>query len=109
MSRTYEVVCHDCQVSLWCGQGSQGKFHLYFDGDHGKQLTEFLHKHIGHRLQLLDSEVASMLDYEEIPEPGTQVVELGTAIESDSVPTAKPAKHVAVETAEEIDSDAHSR
>lgn len=63
MSRTYELLCHDCRVSLWIGQGSGDRAYIYGDDPHKKALRDFLFGHQNHKLEFGDDEPFSMLDY----------------------------------------------
>lgn len=68
MSRTYEILCHDCKVSLWIGQGSGEKAYIYGTEQHKKQLRDFLFGHQNHRLEFGDDEAFSLLDYKSLDE-----------------------------------------
>ena len=56
MSRTYEILCHDCKTKLWIGQGSGEKAYIYGTDAHRKQLRDFLFGHQNHRLEFGDDE-----------------------------------------------------
>lgn len=58
MSRTYDIVCRDCEAKLWIGQGwPPERVYLYTAAEpHITDLTRFLFKHERHRLEFLDSE-----------------------------------------------------
>jgi hypothetical protein len=62
MSLTYELVCDDCKVHYWAGQGHarKGSHYLYSLELVGK----FLEEHQGHRLRyVLDGTDDNVLDY----------------------------------------------
>lgn len=57
MSRTYEIVCHDCRVRLWVGQGwPPDRLHLYFSPRHQDLLERFLFGHMRHKIEFGDDE-----------------------------------------------------
>ena len=58
MAKTYEIVCHDCKVTLWIGQDTR----LYTTPAHLKQQQDFFYGHIGHRLEFNDSDTLMALD-----------------------------------------------
>lgn len=61
MSKTYSLVCDDCKVEYWCGQGDR----LYCKDT----VTEFLHSHRSHKLRFIDNvEDAPIEDYKEVYE-----------------------------------------
>jgi hypothetical protein len=67
MARTYEILCHDCKVSLWVGQKGAGqpdeRAYLYTSAEHLSALRDFLFGHQNHRLEFGDDEAFSVLDY----------------------------------------------
>jgi len=63
MSRTYELLCHDCRVSLWIGQGRDESAYIYTDDLHRQALRDFLFGHQNHRLEFGDDEPFSILEY----------------------------------------------
>ena len=73
MSRTYEIVCHDCKVKLWIGQGNEGKEYIYWTDKDRQVLRDFFFSHQNHRLEFGDSEPFSMLDY--VPLDSDEVAE----------------------------------
>jgi hypothetical protein len=58
MSRTYDVVCKQCRVTLWIGQHSArlGRMYVYNGEHHLDQLAEFLQAHLDHPLTASSSE-----------------------------------------------------
>jgi len=66
MSRTYELLCHDCRCSLWIGQGSGDGAYIYGDEGHRKALRDFLFSHQNHKLEFGDDEPFSALDYKSL-------------------------------------------
>lgn len=66
MSRTYRILCHECRVSLWIGQGSGERAYIYGDDLYKKALRDFLYGHQNHRLEFGDDEPFSLLDYESV-------------------------------------------
>ncbi|MCI0391648.1 MAG: hypothetical protein MOB07_23130 [Acidobacteria bacterium] len=60
MSHTYNIACHDCQVSLWLGQCSPqddlSQGFLYTTGRAQQLQRNFFFDHIGHRLEFNTSE-----------------------------------------------------
>lgn len=46
MSTTYSLVCDDCKLKAWAGQGG-----TFYDPD---GVCGFMHEHQGHRLRLLN-------------------------------------------------------
>ena len=72
MSKTYNIGCHDCAVSLWIGQcragGDLSRGYLYTTDRAQAFQREFFFTHIGHRLEFNTSEhFAAECDYHEIP------------------------------------------
>lgn len=67
MSRTSQLVCHDCKAALWVGQKSNGKWWLYKAEPNVLALEDFFEKHINHRLEFGDDEFFD--DYECTGEP----------------------------------------
>jgi hypothetical protein len=66
MSRTYEMMCHDCRQTMWIGQGRSAK-HLYLYIGSIEKLALYLESHMGHRLEFNDSERCDH-DYKSIGE-----------------------------------------
>ncbi len=68
MSRTFEILCHDCQVSLWIAQRSAGetRFRLYAGTEPIGRLRDFLFDHQNHRLEFGDDEPFAALDYKSL-------------------------------------------
>lgn len=66
VSRTHEIACHRCKVSLWIGQGNPGHEHLYTGPEAISALEEFLLAHRRHPLEVLESTELDALedDYE---------------------------------------------
>lgn len=63
MSRTYEILCHDCKVRLWIGQGwPETRQYIYKTDEYITRLEQFLFGHQNHRLEFGDDEPFSMLD-----------------------------------------------
>ena len=60
MSRTYEIVCHDCKEHLWIGQSQwtpEGRrLRLYTTDERIQHLASFLDRHQFHRLEFGDDE-----------------------------------------------------
>ncbi len=56
MSRTYELICHECQQALWVGQGNPGCEYIYTTPEHLQALKDFLFAHRNHRLEFGDDE-----------------------------------------------------
>ena len=57
MSRTYEIVCHDCREKLWIGQGwPDTRVYIYTDETHLTLLERFLFAHQLHNLRFGDDE-----------------------------------------------------
>jgi len=63
MSRTYEIICHDCKQRIWIGQGSGDKAYIYRTEKETKNLSDFLFGHQNHRLEFGDDEPFSTLEY----------------------------------------------
>jgi hypothetical protein len=49
MSRTYNIVCDDCNEHLWVGQGKK-----IYGGEEMQEFTKFLYAHEGHKLRFLE-------------------------------------------------------
>jgi hypothetical protein len=76
MSRTYEIVCHDCRSRLWIGQGwPDTRVYLYGGDDHFKALEAFLFGHQRHRIEFGDCEVLDLDDYAEIEVDETEATQ----------------------------------
>lgn len=57
MSRTYNIVCHDCKQTLWIGQGwPEKRQYIYKTEEQWKLLERFLFNHQCHRLEFGDWE-----------------------------------------------------
>jgi hypothetical protein len=57
MSRTCNLACHDCQVTLWVGQMHHDAWRIYGGKpEFAANLTAFLNAHESHRLEFGDSE-----------------------------------------------------
>ena len=68
MSRTYSLLCHDCEKSLWMGQGHPERpesLYIYYGREHQRlDLQGFLFGHLGHRLSFEDDE--GWCDYDRV-------------------------------------------
>lgn len=63
MSRTYEILCHDCKVRLWIGQGRpETRQYIYKAEPEFTRFEQFLFAHQNHRLEFGDDEPFSLLD-----------------------------------------------
>lgn len=66
MSRTYEIACHDCKLTLWLGQGpTSGEVvgaYIYKTEDDLRRLQDFLFCHMHHRLEFGDAEAIDGAD-----------------------------------------------
>jgi len=62
MSRTYEIVCHDCRVHLWFGQGWPGRNRMYRTDEFLDLLESFLFDHQHHRIESGDDEYLDLGD-----------------------------------------------
>jgi hypothetical protein len=63
VSRTYELVCHDCEVALGVGQGwPEKRQYIYKTVAHLDALETFLFTHQRHRIEFGDDEHMD-LDY----------------------------------------------
>ena len=71
MSRTYELLCHECRVSIWIGQRNAGsdRPYIYTTANELEKLRTFLFGHQNHRLEFGDDEPFSFLDYKSLDEP----------------------------------------
>lgn len=65
MSRTHAIVCHDCKVSLWIGQGSDERAYIYTTEPELTALKRFLFCHARHRLEFGDDEFVGV-EYREL-------------------------------------------
>jgi hypothetical protein len=72
MARTFDLVCHDCRLALWIGQRFSGadRPYLYGTGLQRAAQEAFLFGHIGHRLEVNDSEQTDS-DYTALDAEGT--------------------------------------
>jgi len=69
MSRTYEIVCHECRVRLWIGQGwPPDRVRIYKGGERLDWLEEFLFAHQRHRIEFGDDEPLGCQDYSPLHE-----------------------------------------
>ena len=57
MSRTFEIVCHDCEIALWVGQGNPGREYIYKTPEALQAMQDFLFIHQRHRLEFGDDEI----------------------------------------------------
>jgi|14BtaG_2_1085337.scaffolds.fasta_scaffold09718_3 hypothetical protein len=55
MSRTYHIVCDDCNEHLWVGQGRK-----VYRGEEMDKFSKFLHDHEGHCLRFLERQDVPM-------------------------------------------------
>lgn len=76
MSRTYEIICHDCKISLWIGQGHPRQDpndhtdqYLYTTDDAIANLNAFMFGHMNHVLEFGDDEWFSGLGYKDMEHP----------------------------------------
>lgn len=74
MSRTYDIACHDCRVTLWIGQGSGDNAYIYSTVDHLKEQRDFFFAHQRHRLEFGDDEVMGLDDYRRLDSEGSNAV-----------------------------------
>lgn len=60
MSRTYELGCDECKVTLWIGQAtiSGENPYIYKSPEHLQSLQMFLFEHRTHQLRFLDEHEA---------------------------------------------------
>lgn len=65
MSRTYNLVCHDCKTTLWISQSCGSKHRIYTTREDSEKLASYLQSHLEHKLQYIDSEESCMLDYKD--------------------------------------------
>lgn len=79
MSRTYEIVCHDCKVSLGMGQGSGDKAYIYGTDEDRTAQRDFFFDHQRHRLEFGDDEQYSLLDYHVLDK---ETIQHGSALHS---------------------------
>lgn len=56
MSRTFELICHDCKTALWVGQGNEGREYIYSTPEAVTALKDFLFAHQRHKLEFGDDE-----------------------------------------------------
>jgi hypothetical protein len=68
MSRTYAIVCRECKVSLWIGQGSGDQAYIYGTDEHRLALRDFLFCHQRHHLEFGDDEQMEIDDYTSLDE-----------------------------------------
>jgi hypothetical protein len=66
MSRTYEIVCHDCKVRLWVGQGWPPKVYMYKTDKALELLESFLFSHQRHKLEFGDDEQLDCHEYRDL-------------------------------------------
>lgn len=66
MSRTYDIVCHDCKVRLWAGQGNEGKEYIYKTDKALVNLETFFYSHERHKIEFGDSEHLDVRGYENL-------------------------------------------
>lgn len=66
MSRTYNIVCRDCEVRLWIGQGNEGTEYIYKTDEALRLLQAFLYSHQRHKIEFGDSEHLQVDEYENL-------------------------------------------
>jgi hypothetical protein len=68
MSQTYNLICHDCRVALWIGQGTLRPY-IYGTDVHRAVQSAFLLGHIGHRLEVNEDQQTD-IDYTALDDEG---------------------------------------
>lgn len=63
MSRTYQLVCHDCKVRLWIGQGNPNREYIYTTEEALRLLQDFFFGHQRHRIEFGDDEFMGLWNY----------------------------------------------